>query len=43
MSPKLGIPVLPVTYSTDTSTIIAGTDDTCYLTIQSLALTLFVL
>jgi len=42
MSPKLGIPVLPFTCSTDTSTIIACTDDTCHLTVQSPALTLFV-
>ena len=42
MSPKLGIPVVPITYSTDTSTIIACTDDACHLTVQSLAVTLFV-
>jgi len=42
VSPKLGIPVVPITYSTDTSTIIACTDDACHLTVQSLAVTLFV-
>ena len=42
MSPKLGIPMPQFTCSTDTSTIIACSDDTCHLTVQSLALTLFV-